>query len=500
MPSFDRNTVVYSNLLTEIFGPTELRDIVAKTYSYELSKISPTDVSQYSAITTIVNALPTDQEIKWRIEYLNHDTDDNISATTRFRTVGWDHSNPRGIYVSYPLSETRPAFLKLVMSLLKFRSACDYWKAIDNEGPTFAYMIYKNAIQATLKEEGRSPSLWRSYCHIQMRMPRLEQILDEDVLPRFTCPVPEPFPQNTHIRFNDEASPSPPEVLSVDETDSYSDGESFESDDEYTYNASDFKVIRFTERDTVFITFRDADAPMPREIDNSQVNYHRTIYRAYDETSQQCGYWIRRDSALADDIINSQPVQTSSGKQSGGNHSHNANTDTETDTYMYHAKDFSIVRVVGQLGSQGRSMFVTLRGSRSIPTVICKYEIEYDRDLYSTKEPTTQQRGFWINKESSLARKIVQENYTQAKNEWGLSPSSFAMARVNVNGNWFIVPNPPSVVPVRLDGASLGYHRDLFRVYDKNVHRYGYWISGESQLAKDVDAAMMLNCPLATSH
>ena len=126
MPSFDRNTVVYSNLLTEIFGPVEIRDIVAKTYSHELSKISPTAASQYDAITTIVNALPSDQEIKWRIDYLTHDTDDNISTTTRFRTVGWDHSNPHGIYVSYPLSETRSAFLKLVMSLLNFREACDY--------------------------------------------------------------------------------------------------------------------------------------------------------------------------------------------------------------------------------------------------------------------------------------------------------------------------------------------------------------------------------------
>ena len=142
---------------------------------------------------------------------------------------------------------------------------------------------------------------------------------------------------------------------------------------------------------------------MPREIDNGQVNYHRTLYRAYDETSQQYGYWIRRDSSLADEIISSQPTQMSNGNQN------KRGKRDKSDTYVYHAKDFSIARTVGQLGSHGRSMFITIRGNRPVPPVICKYEIDYERDLYLTTEPVTQNLGFWINKDSNLAKNIIHE-------------------------------------------------------------------------------------------
>ena len=46
--------------------------------------------------------------------------------------------------------------------------------------------------------------------------------------------IPEPMPQNTHIRFNNEASPSPPVVFTDDESESEADSY---SDDEYTYTA-----------------------------------------------------------------------------------------------------------------------------------------------------------------------------------------------------------------------------------------------------------------------
>jgi hypothetical protein len=178
-----------------------------------------------------------------------------------------------GPAIDIPLNHTKDSFLRLVMESVGYISSNSMQ---DN------FLCYKADMQHL---HGYQKSRWARNCILRVILPSHRQL---------TGTRPQ-LMTNEQPRAQTSASPQPVTSQKV-----AFDAQTTTSPTEQDDNLPQFTVLR-EKTNSLFVKLNTHDS-MPEVYDCSAI-YHRPLYLKFDPISNEFGYWIGRDSFIANNLI-----------------------------------------------------------------------------------------------------------------------------------------------------------------------------------------------------
>lgn len=180
----------------------------------------------------------------------------------------------KGPILDVPLNQCSTEFLQMVLSSIGYSISDSF---------TMAFLNYKADMQLL---HGFQKRRWARYCIIRIRLPSFEQLTGR------RSQVFNPIAQRRA-----QTSPSPQPVTNQKVP---FDARTTTLTTKQDNNLPQFTVLR-EKPNSLFVKLNTHDT-MPEVYECSAI-YHRPLYLKFDSISNEFGYWIGRDSYIANNLI-----------------------------------------------------------------------------------------------------------------------------------------------------------------------------------------------------